>query len=356
MKKKFVILPIVSVFLLVGIIYLFSSNTKETYAAGTNFADYIISKATTAACNEGGSGVCYTNNHEYRYIGANVDNYVSFNNDMYRIIGVFDDYTHRQTGENLVKLIRSRPIGGFSWGVYNKADANGELNTYGGYANDWTGENGTATSKANLNILLNEYFYNKTNTSATYGACGNWTYFYYGNSNYKTFDCSDIVGYGIDSNLQNYIEEVTWHIRGYSSNSLTKQNFYLCERGDYSGCTGANGSTTNVETTGKIGLMYVSDYLYATSYKSSTDTSITGSSSYNGNKNWLFKGYEWTMTPGSKNATVSFYVDLYGRVFSNLSYVGVATRPTFYLKSSVYWTGEGDGTFGNPYKVACDDC
>ena len=35
-----------------------------------------------------------TQYHEYRYVGANPNNYVWFNNDMYRIIGIFDGYSH----------------------------------------------------------------------------------------------------------------------------------------------------------------------------------------------------------------------------------------------------------------------
>ena len=264
---------------------------------------------------------------------------------MYRIIGVFDDYSHGVTGENLVKLIRSRILGSFSWGAYNSSNTSG---TYSSYKNDWTGN--TTGVKANLNVLLNEYFYNKTNTSNTYGNCSNWTY-YYNNTNYRTNDCSDIVGYGLPSNLRNYIQtDATWYLYGYSDNVLSKQNFYLCERGAYDGCTSANSGAYATSTIAPIGLMYVSDYLYASGYYSSTDTT-TGSSYYYGNQNWLYKGYAWTITPRSNNSVSSFTVSNSGRVSYYGARLGSGARPTFYLNSNVLISG-GDGTFDNPYTLS----
>ena len=281
-----------------------------------------------------------TKYHDYRYVGADPNNYVWFNNDMYQIIGVFDENSHGKTGEYLVKLIMANPLGGYSWGAYNSSNTSG---TYSSYKNDWTGN--TTGIKANLNVLFNEYFLNSTNTSSTYGACSNWTYFY-SNTNYRTNDCSDIVGYGIDSSALNSIETTTWYLYGSGTNQ-SKQNWYLCERGGNS-CTGANSGSYSTTTDAKIGLMYLSDYLYASSYYTSSDTTTQGTS-YFGNKNWLYKGWEWTLTP---YASVSYYV---WRVSSGSAYSTSvdnpdSARPTFYLKSTVSISG-GDGTFANPYII-----
>ena len=290
-----------------------------------------------------------TKYHDYRYIGANVNNYVKFNNDMYRIIGVFDDNSHgvvdsEGNGEYLVKLISANLLSANSYGNYNTDDTSG---TYSSYKNDWTG--GTTGVKANLNVLLNDYFYNKKDISDTYGSCSNWTYYHSGN-NYRTNDCSDIVGYGIDPSLQNYIEDATWYLFGYSGNGLSKQNFYLCERGQYDGCTSANSGGYATSTTAKIGLMYVSDYMYASGYFNSTSTT-TGSLYYYGNQNWLYKGSEWTITPLSNSSSSAFNVYSIGSVDSNgyASY-GFGARPAFYLTSNVYIAG-GNGTFGSPYAL-----
>ena len=316
----------------------------------------IINLASTSACREGGTGVCATNSytaedsttkyHDYRFRGAEPNNYVLFNNDLYRIIGVFDENTHGVEGQYLIKLIMADQLYAGSWGAYNTTNTSGN---YSSYKNDWTGN--TTGVKANANVLLNEFFYNKTNTSSTYGNCSDWTY-YSSNNNYKTFSCSDIVGHGIDSNLRDYIEEVTWYLKGYKSNSYSKQNFYLCERGlstDTTNCMSANSGAYDASTTSKIGLMYASDYLYASSYFADTATT-TASSSYYGNKNWLYKGYEWTITPQASSAAYAFTVYSTGYVYSNSALSGSGVRPTFYLKSTIGISG-GAGTIDNPYTL-----
>ena len=341
-KKKIII--IISILLVSITIIVIGFNSKKSYAVGTTLVDTVKALNKGSSWSAGASGVYYTNSHEYRYVGAEVNNYVKFNNDLYRIIGVFDSNSHGKSGE-MVKLIRSRPLGGYSWGVYNSSNTSG---TYSNYKNDWTGT--TSKVKANLNVLLNEYFYNKTNTSSTYGPCTNWTY-YYNNTNYRTNSCSQIVGYGIDESLRGYIETATWYLYGSDSNQ-SKQNWYLCERGGNS-CTGANSGAYSTTTDAKIGLMYLSDYLYASSYYTSSDTTTQGTS-YFGNKNWLYKGYEWTLTPYASDSNSVWRV-IYGSVYRTTTFYTYSARPTFYLKSSVYVTG-GDGSFDNPFTLGCSNC
>ena len=315
-----------------------------------NAAKLIMSQSKGNEWEAGAEGLYATNSytasdgttkyHDYRYVGADPDNYVWFNNDMYQIIGVFDENSHGKTGQYLVKLIMANPLGGYSWGAYNSSNNSG---TYSSYKNDWTGT--TTGIKANLNVLFNEYFLNSTNTSSTYGACSNWTYFY-NNTNYRTNDCSDIVGYGIDSSALNSIETTTWYLYG-SGTTQSKQNWYLCERGGNS-CTGANSGAYSTTIDAKIGLMYLSDYLYASSYYTSSDTT-TQDTSYFGNKNWLYKGYEWTLTPYASASAFVWRVN-----FGSVSYITTgdpySARPSFYLKSTVSISG-GDGTFANPYTI-----
>ena len=343
-KKKFII--IVSILLVSITIIVIGFNLKKSYAVGTTLVDTVKALNKGSSWSAGASGVYYTNSHEYRYIGAEVNNYVKFNNDLYRIIGVFDSNSHGVSNTELVKLIRARSLGGYSWGVYNSSNTSG---TYSSYSNDWTGT--TTKVKANLNVLFNEYFYNKTDTSSTYGDCANWTYYYYSNTNYRTNSCSQIVGYGIDESLRGYIETATWYLYGSGTNQ-SKQNWYLCERGGNS-CTGANSGAYSTTTDAKIGLMYLSDYLYASSYYTSSNTT-TQDTQYFGNKNWLYKGYEWTLTP-QVSSTNGVRAVLFGSAYSIASYNPYSARPTFYLKSSVYVTG-GDGSFDNPFTLGCDDC
>ena len=331
-----------------------STKSKKSLVRPVTANKTIINLASTNACNAGGTGVCATNSytdtdgttkyHDYRYRGAEPNNYVSFNNDLYRIIGVFDSNSHGREGEYLIKLIMANPLYAGSWGAYNTTNSSG---TFSSSKNDWTG-NATGV-KASANVILNEYFYNKTNTSTTYGSCSNWTY-YNNNNNYKTFSCSDIVGYGITDTYRNYIQEVTWYLKGYKSNNYSKQNFYLCERGlstDTTNCMSANSGAYDASTISKIGLMYASDYLYASSYFADTATT-TASSSYYGNKNWLNKGLEWAITPAANDASYAFYVTSSGSVFSNSASHGAGVRPTFHLKSTIGISG-GSGTIDDPY-------
>ncbi len=315
-----------------------------------NAAKLIMSQSKGNEWKAGAEGLYATNSytasdgttkyHDYRYVGADPNNYVWFNNDMYQIIGVFDENSHGKTGQYLVKLIMANTLGGYSWGAYNSSNTSG---TYSDYKSDWTGT--TTGIKANLNVLFNEYFLNSTNTSSTYGACSNWTYFS-DNTNYRTNDCSDIVGYGIDSSALNSIETTTWYLYG-SGTGQSKQNWYLCERGGNS-CTGANSGAYSTTTDAKIGLMYLSDYLYASSYYTSSDTTTQGTN-YFGNKNWLYKGFEWTLTP---NASLAHYVWRVNNGSANhhSTYYPNSARPSFYLKSTVSISG-GDGTFANPYVI-----
>ena len=315
-----------------------------------NAAKLIMSQSKGNEWEAGAEGLYATNSytasdgttkyHDYRYVGVDPNNYVWFNNDMYQIIGVFDENSHGKTGQYLVKLIMANPLGAFSWGVYNSSNTSG---TYSDYKNDWTGN--TTGIKANLNVLFNEYFLNSTNTSSTYGACSNWTYFN-NNTNYRSNDCSDMVGYGIDSSGLNSIETTTWHLNG-SGTSQSKQNWYLCERGGNS-CTGANSGAYSTTTDAKIGLMYLSDYLYASSYYTNSDTT-TQNASYFGNKNWLYKGYEWTLTPYASYAYRVWFVN-FGSASYSSTHTPTFARPSFYLKSTVSISG-GDGTFANPYVI-----
>ncbi len=346
MSKKKNIIIIVSILLVSITIIVIGFNSKKSYAVGTTLVDTVKALNKGSSWSAGASGVYYTNSHEYRYIGAEVNNYVKFNNDLYRIIGVFDSNSHGKSSE-MVKLIRSRPLGGYSWGVYNSSNTS---STYSNYSNDWTGT--TTGVKANLNVLLNEYFYNKTSASSTYGPCTNWTY-YSNNTNSRTNSCSQIVGYGIDESLRGYIETATWYLYGRGT-SQSKQNWYLCERGGNS-CTGANSGAYSTTTDANIGLMYLSDYLYASSYYTSSDTTVASSNIYYfGNKNWLYKDYEWTITPYASGSNGVWRV-INGSAGNTATYNPYSARPTFYLKSSVYVTG-GNGTFDNPFTLGCDDC
>ena len=253
----------------------------------------------------------------YRYEGKNPNNYVLFNGELWRIIGVFDSATHGLSGQNLTKIIREESIGSYAW---HKSSTN-----------DWT--------VSSLNTILNTYYRNSQNgTDQT--AC----YFY---STNVSGNC-DFTKIGLNALSRSMIEKVTWHLGGHSTASATASTFYTAERGTT--VYGSNSPTT----TGHIGLMYPSDYGY--SVLASNCARTTNLSNYSrsscGGESWLLKnGYEWTMTHYSSDGNYVFYVNDNAHLSNNtLADSGYAVRPTAYLKSNVYVIS-GTGSITDPYVI-----
>ena len=277
----------------------------------TNLNDFIISLSGTTQ----GTGKV-VNEKGYRYEGKNPNNYIWFNNEYWRMIGVFDSVSHGVSGQNLVKIIRADVLDGLAWDKSN--------------TNDWTA--------ASLKSLLNGAYYNATDGTSS-GYC-------YGYSTIATGNC-DYTKKGIQSGYRGMIANVTWYLGGYSTSDGTTESFYEYERGT----TVYSGRPTR--TTVYIGLMYPSDYGY--SVLSSSCARTTNLSSYStatcAGQSWLYgKGHEWTLTPNSSNSTNVFW----GNYSGKLSYGGATTgtnfRPVLYLDASVYKI-DGDGSLENPYII-----
>ena len=277
----------------------------------TYLSNYIISLLES----EQGTGKV-VNENGYRYEGKNPNNYIWFNNEYWRIIGVFDSASHGQSNKNLVKIIRDEALDGIAWDKSN--------------TNNW--------DTSSLKSLLNGAYYNAEDGTSS-GYC-------YGYSTTATGNC-DYTKRGIQSGYRGMIASVTWHLGGYSSNNATTSAFYGYEKGT----TVYSGRPTS--TTGYIGLMYPSDYGY--SVLSSSCARTTNLGSYNTAKcagaSWLYgKGTEWTLTPDSSSSNLVFYLDVLGIVNYYNASNGFGSRPVLYLDASVYKIG-GDGSLKNPYIV-----
>ena len=276
-----------------------------------NLASYIMglsgkTQGTGKVVNENG----------YRYEGKNPNNYIWFNNEYWRIIGVFDSASHGVSGKNLVKIIRAESLDGLAWHKSN--------------TNDWTA--------SSFKLLLNGAYYNAQDGTSS-GYC-------YGYSTTATANC-DYTKKGIQSGYREMIANVTWHLGGYSSTSATSSAFYGYERGTkvYSG--------RPTSTTGYIGLMYPSDYGYSVLSSSCTRTTNLGSygTSTCAGQSWLYgKGDEWTLTPSSLLSIFVFHLSNIASVYSNYANGGWGSRPVLYLDASVYKI-DGDGSLNNPYIV-----
>ena len=277
---------------------------------------------------------------DYRYIGADPNNYIKFNDELWRIIGVFDTDDGTGKVEKRLKIIRNESIGSYSWD--NKDTTTGAENNYG--KNEW--------AEARLNYLLNPGHESETNGGSLYwnrksGTC-------YKGQNNSTTSC-DFTSTGLTDTAKSMIGDAKWYLGGSSTyNDVTPPMFYTRERGT----TVYSGHSTS--WIGKVGLMYPSDYGYATSGGSSTNRNSClakelynwDSSGYSDCKNndWMYNGsiWQWTMSPRAGYSNCVFSVVNPGYVYDASAYGTFAGRPVVYLKSTIKVIS-GSGTTSSPY-------
>ena len=279
-----------------------------------------------------------------RYYGASPNNYVYFNCDSYpstncelwRIIGVFD---------GKLKLMRNSTIGLYSWDTSASSVNSG----YG--VNEW--------SQADLMKLLNPGHESESVGGSLYynsksGTC-------YNNSKYATTSCN-FTSTGIKNDTtRNMIAETTWNLGGWNTPDIYSNVMYEKERGTTVISNPSDGITRATTWTGKIALLYPSDYGYATDLSKCSQTLVnydSNTDSYACRSNdWMYSifktnSYNWLLTSHSGYANTAFYVPSTGSVsYGNyrVSYArGVA--PVLYLGSDQDIVA-GDGSQSNPYRL-----
>ena len=139
--------------------------------------------------------------------------------------------------------------------------------------------------------MLNEgAYYNRTSGTCPSG------------QNEATKNC-DFSNIGLTEEAKSMIETVTWKLGGHTTSSATTETFYDAERGT------EVYTERPTEWVGEVGLMYPSDYGYATSGGSTTNrTACLAEDLYNWksdssfsdcyNNDWLFDGSpQWPLTP-----------------------------------------------------------
>ena len=218
-----------------------------------------------------------TNDNNLRYVGSNPCNYVKIDNEYWRIIGLMnniDDGTGKK--ETRIKLIRNESIGTYSWDSSESSVNDG----YG--VNEW--------SQADLMKLLNPGYESESVGGSLYynNSSGNC----YSSRNNVTTAC-DFTTTGLKTNLKKLVGNTLWNTgtndTKTSANNALASHLYSYERSSNNGkiCTsGAYCNDTVTRTTtwnGKIGLMYPSDYGYATSGGSTSNrTSCLNKELYTG--------------------------------------------------------------------------
>mgnify|MGYP004632171993 CR=1 FL=1 len=326
---------------------------KGSQEESVNAVQYVTTLAQTDTANLATDDYGNT-----RYIGKDPNNYVSVDGDIWRVIGTMkdvDDGTGNKSDR--VKLIRSKSIGEYSWDTSESSINNG----YG--VNEW--------SQADLMKLLNPGYESESVGGSLYwnnksGKC-------YINENNGTKDCN-FTSAGIKDKLKNMIGTVVWNLGSNGTNDYfdsdkgLAKHFYTYERSSNTGKICASGTSCNdtVKRTttwkGKVGLMYPSDYGYATSGGSKTDRatclntvlSYWDSSSVSdcSENDWLYNiaGGQWTLSPEaySYSAYTVFRAHYNGRVYGYGAYDSYGVHPVVYLLPSVV-VQSGDGTSSNPF-------
>ena len=261
---------------------------------------------------------------DYRYIGADPNNYVRFNDELWRIIGVFDTDDGTGKVEKRLKIIRNESIGGYLW----------DYNSAGNYINEW--------STAQLNNLLSSgAYYNRTTGT------------YYNGS--TTALNVDFTNNGLTEKAKAMIGDAKWYLGGSSTyDDVTAPMFYTRERGTsvYSG--------RSTSWTGKVGLMYPSDYGYATSGGTTINrASCLAKELYNWsddsvsdckNNDWMYNSSksQWTITSRQDNAGSVFIVINPGYVCNGSASGNDGVRPVVHLNSAIKVI-TGSGTKESPY-------
>ena len=309
-------------------VFVTSSKTSNSIT----LASYVKSLYTGT---QGANGIYYHNSslangagdNSYRYAGANPNNYVCFGsnasacpeNNLYRIIGVF--------GDN-VKLIKAT------------AATSDLLGTDGTYVSDTTyrwSNLSSCPSETSFNyntrtiLLANKNIIAKP---ATYDGCNRWKYSELNKTNLNTNFISKI-----GTKWSEMIKDSIWSVSGLATNVINAQDAY---RNEITNCSETYGAV-------KVGLMYVSDYIYASSI--STWANNTGHDS----NNWIdLSTFEWTITPYTLDSNVSIMLlegltisDGDGLIGNNRE---AKIRPTFYLLPSATYSS-GSGTQSNPIRL-----
>ena len=315
---------------------------KFTISLGTSFETLMVANNNDIFDENG-----------LRYEGANPNNYICLDNQksgscsssslLFRIIGLFDEeYSSNGTTsagtKKLLKILDTNNFGG-STGKY------------------WSGSSSIKSNDWSISLLKKEL-----------------------NGNYL----STLLGVsGVNSKLNTALVTSKWHLGGanntsgsnYYTERITTENWYKAERSPYA----TSGTLQNLYSGNpeyvfaKVGLMYPSDYGYAT--VGGNTTNKTGcraqalinwkNSSYSDCKNndWVFKSItlvsngvkngEWIISPYASDSYFASYLFSTGYVYG-YNYVNdyqFAVRPTFYLDSSILKIVGGTGTSTDPYHI-----
>ena len=278
---------------------------------------------------------------DYRYIGSSPNNYINFNDEVWRIIGVFD---------GRIKIIRNDSLGNMYWD-YKKSGVGSSTSDYG--SNDWTDSqlmymlNPTSYTLKTGYSLTNSKIYDRSSNIIYQLGCKPASIA----SGATSYSCTSNT-WSLNSMALSQISEATYYLGGREYDSTTHygtaKEIYTWERGT----TVYSGRPTS--WSGLVGLMYPSDYAYtfANGVDDNCYTDTYNCSSGTSSSSWLYKSgtYQWTVSPVSSFASGVFTVVISaGYVHYNNASNSRGVRPVVYLKSDIKL--QGGGTSSEPYEI-----
>ena len=281
-------------------------------------------------------------------VARNLNNYVCFGYDtsvpanettcpeqnLYRMIGAFDE---DNDGNYEVKLIKADYASTTEFGTNDQNgtssyDSNFTTNTHTGYRGTqsvvhrfrWSGSNSNNVNRWDNSMfrseVLNGYYLN------TYLS-------------------------GNDAKWKNMIKETIYFLGGIGKAGYTSgvpKAVYNAERS----ANAVFNSTYHTSIYNHIGLMYYSDYGYAS--KTTLFPSDRNEQGLRASGNdWIYNGlYEHTLMPSSSISTYNGMIQSNGLAYPTTGGVtyGAAIRPVMYLKSNVE-VAKGTGAKSNPYYI-----
>ena len=273
---------------------------------------------------------------ELRYAGSNPDNYVWFNHELWRVIGL----VNTPEGQR-IKLRRKDSIGSYAWDTSEK-----EINQ--GYGvNEW--------STSDIQVLLNDYYYQNKINQTCYTTQEN-------QSTICSFDGKDGHVRGLKQ-VDEMIDTITWNVGTVSKTNLLTKEFYDEERGKLvTTCTDPINCNDNIPRSylwrGNVGLIYPSDFAYGIGKNRQSCLNVLLHTWRNNttcqNNNWQFTSSSyWTIAP--ETYPIYAYQVVIVSDITDASYTSKNTPspvyPTLYLKTDILVSQNSTGTVDNPFMI-----
>ena len=299
-----------------------SCDVTQEYYYTTAYNETVHYNTLEETLNQAVSDGYLTNN--------NIKNFVCFGSDaetcptdnLYRIIGVFGDQ---------VKLIK-----------YDYADTT-LLGIDGDYYITYYSEDVIYSGKLKNPNTRYRYYWNYTNADLS---LNDWE-----SSRLNTVNLNINYWNYLTADWQEKIATTTWKVGG---NTLANIGYVNVKTAYMNEIVSPVEATTYED---EIGLMYVSDYMYAVDPSGWTKLGYDNNAASNDYRsikddNWMFMGdNEWTITRRSDITAHTFSIFHEGNIVPNSVSGYDAVRPTFYLNSDVEITGSHIGTESDPYRI-----